>query len=99
MATAEVAYPVAEVIEAMETTIPKAEASELPVRSRSVKLSVPIDATTTPVATHEVTTTTYPKRKVLRRDSLERREALLKGREGSRQRRRWENGRIWSFYD
>jgi hypothetical protein len=28
----------------------------------------------------------------LRRDSMNRREALLKGREGSRQRRRWENG-------
>ena len=27
-----------------------------------------------------------------RRDSLERRQALLKGKEGSRQRRRWENG-------
>ena len=33
-----------------------------------------------------------PQRKLLRRDSLERREALLKGKEGSRQRRRWENG-------
>ena len=29
----------------------------------------------------------------VRRDSLKRREALLKGREGSRQRRRWENGK------
>lgn len=27
-----------------------------------------------------------------RRDSLKRREAVLKGKEGSRQRRRWENG-------
>ena len=33
-----------------------------------------------------------PQRRLLRRDSLERREALLKGKEGSRQRRRWENG-------
>jgi len=31
-------------------------------------------------------------RKILRRDSMDRREALLKGKEGSRQRRRWENG-------
>ena len=35
---------------------------------------------------------TRPQRKLVRRDSLERREALLKGKEGSRQRRRWENG-------
>ena len=28
----------------------------------------------------------------MRRDSMDRREALLKGKEGSRQRRRWENG-------
>lgn len=30
--------------------------------------------------------------KLVRRDSLERREAFLRGKEGSRQRRRWENG-------
>jgi hypothetical protein len=34
----------------------------------------------------------YGERAPLRRDSMERREALLKGKEGSRQRRRWENG-------
>ncbi|TGZ82618.1 hypothetical protein EX30DRAFT_370676 [Ascodesmis nigricans] len=31
------------------------------------------------------------KKKVLRRDSLDRREALLRGKEGSRRRRRWDN--------
>ena len=35
---------------------------------------------------------TPPRRPPSRRDSLKRREALLKGNEGSRQRRRWENG-------
>jgi hypothetical protein len=30
---------------------------------------------------------------VRRRDSMKRREALLKGNEGSRRRQRWENGR------
>lgn len=29
-----------------------------------------------------------------RRDSLKRREALLKGKEGSRRRQKWENGRL-----
>ena len=39
-----------------------------------------------------------PRREPLRRDSLKRREALLKGKEGSRRRTRWENGsyHIWS---
>lgn len=35
-----------------------------------------------------------PRRPPSRRDSLKRREALLKGKEGSRQRRRWENGQL-----
>ena len=33
-----------------------------------------------------------PRREPLRRDSLKRREALLKGKEGSRRRQKWENG-------
>lgn len=39
------------------------------------------------------------RREPLRRDSLKRREALLKGKEGSRRRTRWENGsyRTWSI--
>lgn len=37
---------------------------------------------------------TPPRRPPSRRDSLRRREALLKGKEGSRQRRRWENGML-----
>ncbi|KAI1428253.1 R3H-associated N-terminal domain-containing protein [Xylaria sp. FL1777] len=37
---------------------------------------------------------TPPPRPLSRRDSMKRREALLKGNEGSRQRRRWENDRL-----
>jgi len=36
----------------------------------------------------------YKRKAPLRRDSMNRREALLKGKEGSRQRRRWENGTL-----
>lgn len=36
---------------------------------------------------------TPPRRPPSRRDSMRKREALLKGKEGSRQRRRWENGK------
>ena len=57
-----------------------------PVAGTSVRITVPLDATA------RTTSSLYPDRKLLRRDSLERREALLKGKEGSRQRRRWENG-------
>ncbi|KAI1082901.1 R3H-associated N-terminal domain-containing protein [Whalleya microplaca] len=40
------------------------------------------------------TPVTPPSRPPSRRDSQRRREALLKGKEGSRQRRRWENDRL-----
>lgn len=58
------------------------QASPTLVRGQSVKLSVPLDGKPAVTAT----------RKLLRRDSLEHREAIQKGKEGSRQRRRWENG-------
>lgn len=66
-------------------------------RSTSVRLSVPLDAKPTVMDAAAAprtasSSTTYPVRKLARRDSMERREALLKGKEGSRQRRRWENG-------
>ncbi|KAF3942274.1 hypothetical protein ABW19_dt0203812 [Dactylella cylindrospora] len=38
-----------------------------------------------------------PRRTPLRRDSMRRREALLKGKEGSRRRQRWENGEKDNF--
>jgi hypothetical protein len=40
------------------------------------------------------TLSTYRRREPIRRDSLKRREALLKGKEGSRRRQRWENGML-----
>jgi hypothetical protein len=52
------------------------------VTETSVRITVPLDAAPR----------VYTERKLLRRDSMERRDALLKGKEGSRQRRRWENG-------
>jgi hypothetical protein len=35
-----------------------------------------------------------PRKEPLKRDSQRRREALLKGKEGSRRRQRWENGEL-----
>ena len=69
----------------------------LPIRTPSVQTAALLDTIIPDVVvdrgpitsqTHKV----YGRHSLVRRDSLERREALLKGREGSRQRRRWENG-------
>lgn len=55
----------------------------------TARFSVPVDAT---VRATFSASSAYTDRKVVRRDSIERREAFLRGKEGSRQRRRWENG-------
>lgn len=81
------------IVPIMQTTDVEMESVPLPtkttpvtpdklIRGTSVKISVPLDVRS-PV----------PARKLVRRDSLDRREAFLKGKEGSRQRRRWENGK------
>ncbi|MCJ1253761.1 hypothetical protein MMC24_001574 [Lignoscripta atroalba] len=76
------------------------------VRGTSTSLSIPLDAHS--LATHtrhsqgtdellrlSDTHSAYrPRREPIRRDSLKRREALLKGKEGSRRRQRWENDRL-----
>lgn len=54
-----------------------------------VQLSIPLDD----VEAAKPPKTTYrPHREPIRRDSQKRRDALLKGKEGSRRRQRWENG-------
>ena len=61
---------------------------------RSVSLAIYLDEKAEPKGSlKERTAPAYqPRRKLLRRDSLERREALLRGKEGSRRRTRWDNG-------
>ncbi|THC99232.1 hypothetical protein EYZ11_001320 [Aspergillus tanneri] len=44
--------------------------------------------------TQQAPSVTFRRREPLRRDSLKRREALLKGKDGSRRRQRWENDRL-----
>lgn len=44
--------------------------------------------------TRSAPTVNFRRREPLRRDSLKRREALIKGKDGSRRRQRWENG-MW----
>lgn len=66
----------------------------------SVSLAIPLDEQAAKRTTAadgvrpmtDASTHDRPRREPLRRDSLKRREALLKGKEGSRRRQRWENG-------
>jgi hypothetical protein len=69
-------------------------------RSTSVSLAIEVDGLTRIIGSEgqrdvdeevKASPDTTPKR-LRRRDSLDRREALLKGKEGSRRRQRWENG-------
>lgn len=76
------------------------------VRGSSVALDIPLDGrpalrpaehggiSVGAVPTEKPRQTSYVRRgEPIRRDSLKRREALLKGKEGTRRRQRWENGR------
>ena len=62
----------------------------IPLDERRARKST--DAVESEGNTTEPLSESRPRREPLRRDSLKRRDALLKGKEGSRQRRRWENG-------
>lgn len=69
------------------------------LRGATVSISIPLDdeppATPSRVKIAAETrppTVSFRRREPLRRDSLKRREALLKGKDGSRRRQRWENG-------
>lgn len=87
-----------------ESTTTAADPTTTPSRSSlrgaTVSLSIPIDDPT-PLPSAQVKaiagasrppTVSFRRREPLSRDSLKRREALLKGKDGSRRRQRWENG-------
>jgi hypothetical protein len=57
-------------------------------RGTGVTLSIPLDSDDKKAAYKSRAAAKEP----VRRDSQKRREALLKGKEGSRRRQRWENG-------
>jgi hypothetical protein len=60
-------------------------------RGTGVTLSIPLDSTSAANSKAAYKSRAAAKEPV-RRDSQKRREALLKGKEGSRRRQRWENG-------
>lgn len=73
--------------------------SPRPIRGQTVTIDIPLDesvlqAPPPPKPRSENVHTVYKRREPIRRDSLKRREALLKGKEGSRQRRRYDNDRL-----
>jgi hypothetical protein len=71
------------------------------LQGASMSISIPLDdePPVTPsrvkIASAETRppTVSFRRREPLRRDSLKSREALLKGKDGSRRRQRWENGK------
>jgi hypothetical protein len=58
-------------------------------RGTGATLSIPLDSDQTPKPLSY-----KPRKEPLKRDSQKRREAVLKGKEGSRRRQRWENGKF-----
>jgi len=61
-----------------------------------VVLTIPLDHNPEAIDTTADAEDVQARRKpILRRDSMKRREALLKGKEGSRRRHRWENGKYY----
>lgn len=73
-------------------------------RGTSVIMTIPFDDITQKVTLEAATrqgaikAAYVPPRVPMRRDSLKRREALLRGNEGSRRRQRWENGLFLPHY-
>lgn len=69
------------------------------MRGATVSLSIPLDDETIPSQRVKVEsrppTVSFRRREPLRRDGLKTREALLKGKDGSRRRQRWENGTLY----
>ncbi|EMC93243.1 hypothetical protein BAUCODRAFT_36916 [Baudoinia panamericana UAMH 10762] len=93
------AWTVSQVSNALAaTSLADALGTDRPARGTTVAIDIPLDESIhqdqpvphRPEAVHTV----YKRRTPIRRDSQKRREALLKGKEGSRRRQRWENDRL-----
>lgn len=90
----------AETIQSMSTLQISAATVPGAVRGATVTLEIPLDdelpsrarQATGAEAAGLAARANYKRREPIRRDSLKRREALLRGKEGSRRRQKWENG-------
>ena len=82
------------------STITISAPGHVPLGTTTVTLQIPLDDVETRAASasHPASAAVakegglYKRKEPVRRDSLRRREALLKGKEGSKRRMRWENG-------
>lgn len=93
------AWTVSQVADALSGTAISPVPSPRP--ARNVTIDIPLDdeeaiRDEAPQRRAEAVHTVYKRREPIRRDSLNRRESLLKGKEGSRRRQRWENDRLLS---
>lgn len=80
---------------AIYSAVPPPEQQASPVATALQTPSPGVDKTVTltiPLDKHDEAKEARPRKEPLRRDSLKGREALLRGKEGSRRRQRWENG-------
>jgi hypothetical protein len=71
-----------------------------PIQGTTISLHIPLDehAAPRPIGTNAASGAIrdgyYKRKEPMRRDSMKRREALLKGKEGTRRRQRWENDHL-----
>jgi hypothetical protein len=90
------------------STVTISAPGDVQATTTTLELEIPLDDDTTPAgkaggngrpATASAAAKEgglYKRKELVRRDSLNRREALLKGKEGSRRRMRWENGMLFT---
>ncbi|KAK5700376.1 hypothetical protein LTR17_022984 [Elasticomyces elasticus] len=92
-------------VEHVADTLAAASITPIERKPARVVLDIPLDSDLPaepknsplrPRSSGEAVHTVYNRRTPIRRDSQNRREALLKGKEGSRRRQRWENDRLLS---
>lgn len=92
----------AETLQSLSTLHISAATVPVPQRATTVALEIPLDVDMMTGADQGAATgagqaglarrASYKRREPVRRDSLKRRELLLRGKEGSRRRQKWENG-------
>lgn len=91
------AWTVSQATDLLAATSISSPLSRVP-RGTSVTIDIPLDEQALrddqPKAKREAVHTVHKRSEPIRRDSVKRREALLKGKEGSRRRQRWENDRL-----
>ncbi|KAM3420170.1 hypothetical protein BST61_g3464 [Cercospora zeina] len=91
------AWTVSQAADALAATTISSRSHPL-TRGTSVTIDIPLDEQALreeqPKSRTGAVHTVYKRREPIRRDSIIRREAVLKGKEGSRRRQRWENDRL-----